>query len=181
MIGILLVILMFGLTGCLIEEPRPLPTQQKDQIINEQAQQTLVNNQPTPIVTKSLERENIIKRVNLINDQSKVFYVYLISYGKVMAFYTAQGKVSSLNSYLTAMETITRDEKCARDYNGDGGRSGCYFATQAPDVDGTYGSNADGVFFFTTEGVYVEWKGEYMVSDQPLKLSNNPELVKQVN
>jgi hypothetical protein len=56
----------------------------------------------------------------------------------------------------------------------------CY-VVNAPDLDGTYGENVEGIFFFTTEGAYVEWKGEYMMSDQPLKLSTPPELVRQIN
>lgn len=35
-------------------------------------------------------------------------------------------------------------------------------------------------YIFTTEGAYVEWKGDYMMSDQPLKLTTQPELVRQI-
>jgi hypothetical protein len=55
----------------------------------------------------------------------------------------------------------------------------CY-PVEAPDLDGTYGENVDGIFFFTTEGAYVEWKGEYLMSDQPLKLTTQPELFREV-
>lgn len=41
-------------------------------------------------------------------------------------------------------------------------------------------NKGDGIFFFTTEGAYVEWAGEYMVSDFPLKLSTPPAMVKQI-
>jgi len=47
----------------------------------------------------------------------------------------------------------------------------------SPAEDGSYGTNGDAIFFFTTEGVYVEWRGDYMLCDQPLKLSTTPELV----
>jgi hypothetical protein len=47
----------------------------------------------------------------------------------------------------------------------------------APDVDGTYGDNKDSVFFFTTDDVYVEWYGDYLLCDQPLKLAQPPELI----
>jgi len=46
----------------------------------------------------------------------------------------------------------------------------------SPQLDGSYGTNGDGIFFFTTEGAYVEWNGEYMVSDFPLKMSTTPAL-----
>ena len=38
----------------------------------------------------------------------------------------------------------------------------------------------NGIFFFTTEGAYVEWVGDYMMSDQPLKLTTQPELVREI-
>ena len=55
-----------------------------------------------------------------------------------------------------------------------------FVVVDSPQLDGSYGSNGDGIFFFTTEGAYVEWNGEYMVSDYPLKLSTQPELVRVV-
>ena len=172
-IGIMiLVALLISLVSCTEIPPSTTNTEQKVTEIN---QERLLTNQPVPQIDKSLERENLIKRLQLLNDQNKVFYVYLISYGKVMAFYTAQGKVSSLNTYLTGKDKIVRNP------NGCASSADCYFSMESPDIDGTYGSNADGVFFFTTEGAYVEWKGEYMVSDYPLKLSTPPELVKTVN
>ncbi len=39
---------------------------------------------------------------------------------------------------------------------------------EAPDLDGSFGKNADGVFFFTKAGQYVEWSGAYLYSNQRL-------------
>ena len=80
-------------------------------------QQDLMIANPIPKIKASLERENLIKRLDLLNDNSKIFYVYLVSYGKVMAYYTAQGKVSSVNSKLTTQEQIVKDPNCYT-YNG---------------------------------------------------------------
>jgi uncharacterized protein YceK len=177
---VFLVIAMLVLTGCGSIPSIPSSSQQMEQKQNENNQQKLIANQPAPNLDKSLERENIIRRLNLLNDENKVFYVYLVSYGKVMSFFTAKGKVSSVNSYLTSFSQVVKDENCAHDYHGDSGTSGCYFSMEAPDLDGTYGENGDAVYFFTTENAYVEWKGEYMVSDFPLKLSTPPELIREV-
>ena len=49
--------------------------------------------------------------------------------------------------------------------------------------DSSYGNNEggdNGVFFFTTEGVLVEWSGKFLYSDVPLKLTTEPVLVAQV-
>lgn len=168
---LILTILLLSITGCYIEQ-KPSTTIQEQQT-TEVNQERLLTNQPAPQLDKSLERENLIKRLKLLNDENKVFYVYLVSYGKVMAFYTAQGKVSSLNTYLTGKEKFQRAKGCY-------GEGDCWFAVESPDLDGTYGSNTDGIFFFTTEGAYVETTMDYMISDYPLKLSTPPELVQNV-
>lgn len=140
---------------------------------NEENQQRLIKAIPAPKLQTSLERKNLVRRLERINREEMVSYVYLISYGKVISYFPIRGKVSSLNSYLTAMERVER-------FGSSANNSIQYVPLEAPDQDGSYGKNADGVFFFTTEGVYVEWKGEYLWSDQPLKISQPPELIQMV-
>ena len=52
---------------------------------------------------------------------------------------------------------------------------------ESPDLDGSYGTNGDAIFFFTAENAYVEWSGEYFVSDFPLHMSTPPVLVRNVD
>lgn len=145
----------------------------------ESNQDRLIQAVPIPTLGDSLERKNIAKRAEIFNKPDKISYIYLVNYGKVMAFYTVQGKVSSLNSYMSPQERLVygNGSKCDQTWTTDG--PDCY-ALQAPDIDGSYGENVDGIFFFTTEGAYVEWKGDYMMSDQPLKLATPPELVREI-
>lgn len=140
-------------------------------------QKDLVNAVPIPQLTNSLERENVAKRAELFNKSDKISYIYLVNYGKIMAYYSVKGKVSSLRSYMAPMQKLinNKGEDCS-DWNATGS---CY-TVDAPDIDGTYGENVEGIFFFTTEGAYVEWHGDYMMSDQPLTLSTPPELVRSV-
>jgi len=147
-----------------------------------QITERLRDNVPVPQLTTSSERKNVAKRAELFNNEDKISYIYLVSYGKVMAFYTVQGKVSSLRSYLTPIEQIVDryGDTCERGDSSDWCRGSNEFVVSAPDIDGTYGENVEGIFFFTTEGAYVEWKGEYMMSDQPLKLTTQPELTRQI-
>lgn len=58
--------------------------------------------------------------------------------------------MTSLNSYLTPDTTS----------------SGSWLA----DVDGSYGENDNGIFFFTPDGKYVEWSGIYLYSDIPFEV-----------
>lgn len=157
------------LLGCAAEVGRP-SSQQVERSTTESNQQRLATAIPLPKLQTSLERKNLARRLERLNTENLVSYIYLVSQtGKVMAFYTVDGKVTSLNAYLTA-DYIQRGECC----------DGRVIETQLPDLDGAYGKNPDGIFFFTTEGVYVEWFGEYLWSDQPLKLTQQPELIYQV-
>ena len=134
----------------------------------EENQQRLLQVQPPVQLSWSLERENINRRTNLWNDENKLSYIYLVSYGKVMAFYSIKGKVSSVNSQ------ITNPEQSLRAYGGGS------VVLPSPAEDGSYGTNGDGIFFFTTENAYVEWSGSYMISDQPLKLNTPVELYREI-
>lgn len=142
-----------------------------------ETQKNLVKSVPVPQITNSLERANVAKRAALFDSPDKISYIYLVNYGKVMAFYTVRGKVSSLRSYMTPEEKLVDAE--GNTCTHDSSESFCYIIGAA-DIDGTYGENVDGIFFFTTEGAYVEWHGDYMMSDQPLKLTTQPELIREI-
>ena len=128
----------------------------------------LVNNQPTPTdIDYSLERYNLIKRaywVNGMRDKANSLaspianmplgYVVLFTEsGDVVGQFTVDGKVTSLNSYLTPDSEYYENDSS---YN-----------RWLADVDGSYGSNDTGIFFFTTDGKYIEWTGTYIYSDIP--------------
>jgi hypothetical protein len=144
-----------------------------EQKFTEKNQQRLVKANPNPTLDRSLERENLIRRYEFLNDQNKIFYVYLIDYGKVMGYYTAKGKISSVNSRLTQEEQVIRGKHGCCDSNKN-------VVVGSPQLDGSYGTNGDGIFFFTTEGAYVEWNGMYLVSDFPLSMQTPPMLIQEV-
>src|ERR1035437_176822 len=77
----------------------------KEELKVENTVKALTAQTELPVLTKSLERINIKKRLELFEDENKVSYIYLISFGKVMSFYTVKGKVSSGNKRLTANQT----------------------------------------------------------------------------
>lgn len=133
-----------------------------------EAGSTLTKNQPSPTdIEYSLERYNLIRRAYWVNGEKEkaravtrpaevpMGYCVLFNYGQVIGQFMVDGKVTSLNSFLT------------EDY---------YYSTNGrqyamPDIDGSFGSNDDGVFFFTPEWQYIEWTGEYLYSDTPFKVS----------
>lgn len=151
----------------------------REAALTEVQQRKHLENSPVPVVEKSQERKNIINRINRFNSDDKISYIYLINYGKVMAFYTVKGKVSSVNSYLTNPEQVIDDKGRQCDQGRDNHYGNCYVVS-SPDVDGSYGTNGAAIFFFTTEDVYIEWLGDYMLADQPLKLTQPPELIREI-
>ena len=127
----------------------------------------LQSNQATPTdITYSLQRYNLIKRSYWINgqyDKAKSLhcdveknpgYVYLYSGNTLVTSYVVDGQVTSLRTYLTP-----DSEKYS---------STSYSIEWLADVDGTYGENPDGIFFFTKDGTYVEWTGTYLYSTTPI-------------
>jgi hypothetical protein len=72
------------------------------------------------------------------------------------------GKVTSLNSFLSP------DSEYFEIAGGDYTRYNNWLS----DVDGSYGENDAGIFFFTPDGNYIEWTGNYLYSDIPFEISN---------
>ena len=135
----------------------------------------LSSTQPTPTdIDYSLERYNLIRRAYWVNGQREkanalpcsvekpLGYVVLFTQNSVVGRFVVDGKVSSLNSYLTpnAIDNIY------------GGYSSGYttLSTEMADVDGFYGENDQGIFFFTPDGKYIEWTGTYLYSDIPFEV-----------
>jgi hypothetical protein len=144
----------------------------KEELKVENTVKALTAQTELPVLTKSLERINIKKRLELFEDENKVSYIYLISFGKVMSFYTVKGKVSSGNKRLTANQTQVESNHWTQ---GNGS-----LVVDAPELDGTYGSSSPYIFFWTTDGTYVQWSSDYMLCDKPLKMTTQPELVREI-
>ena len=145
--------------------------------LTEVNQKTLITNQPAKMVTHSLERDNLNKRIDFTNNANQMGYVYILSdMGSVIGEYTVKGKVSSLNSYLTQEEQI----KCVKPSDNIGDSVYQCAPVSSPDLDGSYGDNPEGIFFFTTEGAYVEWSGKYLYSTQSMNINTPVTLTRKV-
>ncbi len=169
--GIIIGIIALGTTGCVLDED---PTSTKGDINNTlDIGNKLVRSQATPTdIDYSLERYNLIKRaywVNGMRDKARAlpspiadmplgYIVLFAESGSVVGKFTVDGKVTSLNSYLTP-----DSEYYEILYGGTYTKQNKWL----PDVDGSYGSNDNGIFFFTTDGKYIEWTGTYLYSDIP--------------
>lgn len=137
------------------------------------AANTLQGNQLTPTdIEYSLERYNLIRRAYWVNGQREkaaavvcpvekpLGYVILFTEsGAVVGKFVVDGKVSSLNSYLTPDSEYYEIVSGSYTHND-----------WLADVDGTYGTNDNGIFFFTPDGKYIEWTGTYLYSDIPFEI-----------
>lgn len=137
----------------------------------------LAINQPTPTdIDYSLERYNLIRRAYWVNGQREKaialpcsvtkplgYIVLLTESGAVVGNFVVDGKVSSLNSYLTPDSEY---------YEKNGGSSTIHTNMWIPDIDGSYGSNDNGIFFFTPDGKYIEYTGTYLYSDIPFTVDD---------
>ncbi|ADQ68514.1 hypothetical protein C499_14070 [Halogeometricum borinquense DSM 11551] len=142
--------------------------------ITEKNQYGLVQKRPPFIMEDSLERQNLIKRYEYLNDKNNVHHVYMMSNdGKVINYEVAQGKVSSVNSKLTNDLQPVRIPGCDAHKSGND----CWKVVESPQMDGSYGKNGDAIFFFTTDGHYVEWNGLYVVSEEPKNIQTQVSLV----
>lgn len=142
----------------------------EDTINTKQAADVLQSNQPTPTdIDYSLERYNLIRRAYWVNGQREKanslvceiekplgYIVLFTESGSVIGRFVVDGKVSSLNSFLTP-----DSEEYASSYS-----------EWLADVDGSYGENDNGIFFFTPDGKYIEWTGTYLYSDIPFEIES---------
>ena len=164
LVAVLAFSMLFTLTAC----GEYASSGTKQNIENTQvATDKLTEGQQTPTdIDYSLERFNLIRRAYWVNGQREKantlvcavekplgYIVLFTESGSVVGRFVVDGKVSSLNSYLSPNYTES--------YYSNGG----VINTELADVDGSYGENDNGIFFFTPDGKYVEWTGTYLYSD----------------
>lgn len=163
-IAIFMAIIIMGtmFVSCDVEGSR------QDTLNQQQAANDLQSNQPTPTdIDYSLERYNLIRRTYWVNGQREKanalpceiekplgYIVLFTESGAVVGSFVVDGKVSSLNSFLTPDTEYPSYDSSANDWLAD--------------VDGSYGENDNGIFFFTPDGKYIEWTGTYLYSDIPM-------------
>lgn len=175
---IMVAIMLTALVGC--EEPSRGGSY-SDVVNTQNTANKLQANQPTPTdIDYSLERYNLIRRAYWVNGQREKanalpcavdkpfgYIVLFTESGAVVGSFVVDGKVSSLNSFLTP------DSEYYEKYIGSSSGSSSTYSERysnkwLADVDGSYGENDAGIFFFTPDGKYIEWTGTYLYSDIPM-------------
>jgi hypothetical protein len=136
------------LAGCNYDDPKHVQSQKA-----EQAAQAIN-------FSENAEIDNIKHRLELTNKPGAIGYIVLLNQmGQPIAYDTVKGKITSSGKRLTKPfdETV----------NG---------IRTAPSDEGTWGSSDSYLYYWTVNGVYRQWSGLYLYSDQPIRLSQ-PTLV----
>ena len=176
-VTLMLAIAMFMLTGCNVEA---ISSGSDVDMSNTMSMaSSLAQRQPTPTdIQYSLERYNLIRRaywVNGMRDRASTLacpiekplgYIVLFAGNATVGRFIVDGKVSSLNSFLSPDSEYYEQRYGSNGFSyGDGN-------DWIADVDGSYGENDNGIFFFTPDGNYFEWTGEYLYSDIPFEIND---------
>ncbi|MDO8509126.1 MAG: hypothetical protein Q7S27_05585 [Nanoarchaeota archaeon] len=122
-------------------------------------------NQPVYKVERSLERDNINKRLKLSNDPNQLMWVYCLGMnGDVVISSPVLGKVSSSSKRLepSSVDADSPINSTIGDVR--------YSTNELMSADGTYGGSDPYVYWFTPEGQYFQWNGQYIVSNVPLRV-----------
>ena len=130
---------------------------------------------PSSLLVTSLELQNQRRKLLRFNEPEKTGWIHLFSNGVYIGKFDVLGKVSSLQSSMTSNTGV---------FLGTGANSypsGDNVPVDMPGDDISFGPNEDGVFWFTSTGVYMTWSGQYLYVDTELDVSIAPTLAAPAN
>lgn len=157
---VILTVIAVMFTGCDIFESTESLNQATVKESQVQNNANALTAYPTPVVKNFLERKTVSEWVKRWDKPSVLTYCYIFVGQNCIGYFITNGKPASANSFLIP------EDKYESHANGGVTR-------QAPDLDGTYGSNNAGYRFFLANGTAVECSGT-MVScvyaDAPLSI-----------
>ena len=108
------------------------------------------------------EIDNIKHRLELTSNPGAIGFVLLMNAaGQPIMYTSVKGKITS------GSKRLTEPDRLSSHANGANVRA-------ASSDEGTYGSSDPYIYFWTTEGQYVQWSGTYLYSDKPLRVKIEP-------
>lgn len=158
----ILSVLMIGLMavslgGCNVEAQKSQKTTQAEKASQAANQIRFAEN---------AEIDNIKRRIELTAQPGLLGYILLLNNaGQPIMYEGVVGKVSSSGKRLTPP---------VQEWNtwGETNPLG-----PAPSDEGTWGSSAEYIFYWNTNGQYRQWNGMYLYSDKPFRLTTEPLVV----
>jgi hypothetical protein len=123
---------------------------------------------PANLLKTSLEMQNQREKLLRMNQPTKTGWIHLFLQGVgYVGTFTVLGKVSSINSSMTADLGV---------YTDNANQGAGVVNAPLPGDDLSFGPNEGGdgsVFWFTAEGVYMNWVGPYLYVDTDLDVNSS--------
>lgn len=117
------------------------------------------------------EIDNIKKRLELTSNPGLLGFVILLNeMGQPVMYTGVKGKITSGSKRLTPTQKLKHGDR--GQYSGD-------YVMKTPSDEGTWGSSAPYIYFWTTSGQYIQWNGSYLYSDKPFRLKIDPIVITQ--
>jgi hypothetical protein len=120
-------------------------------------------------MVENAEIDNIKARLELTSNPGLMGFILLMNEAGQPIMYTGvKGKISSSGKRLTAPVKEWRIDR--GEWNGSQ-------LGPAPSDEGTWGSSDSYIYFWTTNGQYMQWNGKYLYSDKPFRTTVEPLVV----
>lgn len=117
---------------------------------------------------ENAEIDNIKKRLELTADPGKYGFILLLNQaGQPILYEGVKGKVTSGGKRLTPPDRASASW-------GSGNNTA---VRAAASDEGTWGSSSAYIFYWNTDGVYRQWDGGYLYSDQPIRTRVEPLII----
>lgn len=115
---------------------------------------------------ENAEIDNIKRRLQETSSPGKIGFIMLLNdAGQPIMYASVKGKLTSSGKRLTAP---------VRKLRWDCGANICDHESPAPADEGTWGHSDNYVYFWTVDGQYYQWSGQYLYSDKPFRLKVDP-------
>lgn len=112
-------------------------------------------------ISSNAEQDNIERRLRLTSQPGLLGFIVLLNESGQPILYTGvKGKVTSSGKRLTSPEIISNS-----------------MIRAGPSDEGTFGSSDPYVYFWTSDGQYMQWNGKYLYSNSPIRLRVEPLVV----
>lgn len=116
--------------------------------------------------TENAEIDNIKRRLELTSKPGAIGFVVLLNEaGQPILYTSVKGKITSSGKRLTSPQ---------QQVEVDHGEFRGTTLGASPSDEGTWGSSDPYIYFWDTNDVYHQWVGNYLYSDQPIRLRVEP-------
>ena len=127
--------------------------------------------------TENGELHNLKSYITETMKPKLIGYIVLLTYGQPIARYTTKGPVTDCARELTPMQhPAAAHVSIANPFQNSGTNQyeTMTYNADSPNDEGTYGGAEKCHFFYTESGQLIRWTSDFLWSDQPIRLRQEP-------